>query len=697
MTNVSPRGQIIAVDTETTGLDLFHNAAPFMVCTLTENGEYRTWEWPVNPYSRFPGYTAESTTELADYLAENTLVFHHADFDLRALQRMGIGLFLNNDEWITNPINRHPAFANNIQVRVNKIHDTQLLSHVVNSQGTGDSISESGRHALKPLALHYLDIPEGDEHELRSATIAARRIGKKLGYKLGTSLSGKKEVAADYWLPKNLWDVASVAPYSAALMGGFKAPEEWAYLCEYYCKTDCYRTIGLFFFLQEILKREGLTDHYEKELALLRVTHLMEHFGLYAKREGAEELLSDLRQDAAHYKEEAEAILCKSASLESINVNSAPQLSACLELLDFPLRDRTEPSKQHPNGQWKTDAPVLRKLARWAEEEGPTPAIHAAGDALRLMVGFHPDEGDDVEFPIPGFKSFQTGAGYISGYLSSLDSLDRIHPSFNQVGTAWTRYSCSEPNTQNVSAKSILPLRKLFGPPPKYVWFAIDYSQLELRIFAAASNDVNLLSAFSSGFDFHTQTAVQLYNLPPEKINKEQRRIAKNVNFGIIFGAGPAKIDATTGRPGTYSLYLSKFPDAHKFMSKVANDVEASGFVKTLSGYRLRVPDEKPYAGVNAIVQGTAGIIVKNAMVAIHQQKLVDWHRPSKELPYGGSAIVVNIHDELVIQIPESYPYEDIGRKIMSVMEDAGSRLGVVTPVDAKLIRTNWTEGVSFK
>lgn len=680
---------IISCDTETTGLDLFHSAAPFMVCTLTETGEYRTWEWPVDPYTRAVKYT-DSVMELASYLQGNSLVFHHADFDIRALSKAGIQIAI--DEFLSPALNKH-----GIGIGVQAIHDTQLLSHVVNSQGTGDSESESGRHALKPLALHYLDIPEGDEHELRSATISARRIGKKLGYKLGTSLSGEKQVAADYWMPKNLWDIASVAPYSAALMGGFEAPEEWESLCEYYCKTDCYRTIGLYFFFQEILQREGLLEHYQNELALMRVTHMMEHFGLYANRTRVEKMLSDLEQDAKHYKAEAEAIICKAANLEEINVNSAPQLSKCLELLNFPLRNRTEPSKSYPDGQWKTDAQVLRELARYAESADVSHETKAVGDALRLMVGYHPDEGDDTESPIPGFKSFQTGAGYVRGYLASLDPTERLHPSFNQVGTAWTRYSCSEPNGQNISAKSILPLRRLFGPPPGYVWFAIDYSQLELRIFAAVSKDKNLLNAFDSGFDFHTHTAVQLYNLPPEKINKEQRRIAKNTNFGVIFGAGPAKIDKTTGRPGTYSLYLSKFPDAHKFMSKVTRDVEETGFVKTLSGYRLRVPDDKPYAGVNAIVQGTAGIIVKNAMIAIHRKKLVDWKRPSKEFPYGGSAIVANIHDELVIQIPKSYPYETIGREIMAVMEQAGLDLGVVTPVDAKLIHTNWTEGITFK
>jgi DNA polymerase I-like protein with 3'-5' exonuclease and polymerase domains len=100
---------------------------------------------------------------------------------------------------------------------------------------------------------------------------------------------------------------------------------------------------------------------------------------------------------------------------------------------------------------------------------------------------------------------------------------------------------------------------------------------------------------------------------------------------------------------------------------------------------------------MNAVVQGTAGDIVKNAMVDIHEKGLVDWEPATKSLPYGGSSIVANIHDELVFQIPRAYPYQAIGRRIIQVMEGAGSALGIVTPCDAKLIETNWAEGVKFK
>jgi len=161
------------------------------------------------------------------------------------------------------------------------------------------------------------------------------------------------------------------------------------------------------------------------------------------------------------------------------------------------------------------------------------------------------------------------------------------------------------------------------------------------------------------------------------------------VNFGVIYGASARKIDSTSGRAGTYQTFLDQFPNASNFMRKTINQVVQCGYVETLFGYRLYVEEQEPHKGVNAIVQGTAGDIVKNAMVCIHQKGLVDW------LP-GGSAIVANIHDELVLEFPESYPYHAISRRIMREMRYSGKNVGVETPVSAALIRTNWAQGKPF-
>lgn len=654
---------LIAVDTETTGLDLFHGSAPFMVCTLNEEGEYKNWEWPVEPKTR--QVQVGPLNDLRRYLEGQELIFHHADFDIRALDRIGIKIISDQFEGHREPRGYY--------CRVAKIHDTQLLSHVVNSQGTGDKNSEMGRHALKPLALHYLDIPIGDEKELHKATISARRIGKQLGWSLGKSLDGTSQVKADYWMPKAV--IQSLDTPKELIPD---LPIEWLTLCKTYCKQDCYRTIGLFFALQEILKRDDLEQQYERELRLLPVTHLMEHFGLHAPRPRMKATFLEMKKKADNLKTKAESFL------DVANANSAPQLSAALIKRGVHFCNKT------PSGSWKTDASTLRYLAK---DFGPVRNNDTA-KGLRCIVGWHTDNGDKKT--VPGYKTYKTGVGYVTSYLCLLDASNCLHPSYNQVGTAWTRYSCSQPNGQNIGVKAVLPLRKMFGPPPGYIWLDIDYSQLELRIFSYAAQEKSMIEAFEKGHDFHAATAMQLYEVAQDRISKEQRTISKNINFGVIYGAGPRKIDETSGKPGTYQLYLSKFPAARDFMKKTIAQVEKTGYITTLSGYRLYVPLDKAYAAVNAVVQGFAGDVVKLAMIDIHEQQLVDWEPPTKYLPYGGSSIVANIHDALVFQFPLCYPWKSIGKRIINVMEDAGGRYGVVTPVDCKIVANNWAEGVKF-
>lgn len=684
---------IVAVDTETTGLNLFHRDAPFMVTTMDEEGVSSIWQWDVNPFTREVMAPREILEEIADYLAGKELVFHHAKYDLRALAKIGLNItsiFPAFHAKSPTPIFNRGWYVGTI---VKAIHDTQLLSHVCNSQGADG-------HALKPLALLYLDYPEDDEKALRKAVVASRRIGKKLGWKLGVDLHGEPQPGMDYWMPRACWEARH--GQTASLDESYDIPMEWLDICEKYAIGDVHRTIGLFFYLQEVLEREGLEANYHRELRLIPATYMMEHVGMHVYRENLDSTLKEFKEKSVEYKAKAETILMGLGGREHLNVNSAPQLSSVLGSIGYPLCRRTAPSKSYPDGQWAMDAETIRSLAQYGESELPlpntrrSPGLKQAAEALRLIAGWHPDDGDDVEIAIPGYKTFGTGVSYCTNYKDLLTEDNLLHPSYLQVGTAWTRYSCTEPNGQNISTKAVLPLRKFFGPPPAYVWLCVDYAQLELRIFAYAARDAKLIAALSGGKDFHAETACQLYGLAPDQISKEQRTIAKNVNFGIIYGAGPKKIDATTGKPGTYQLYISKFPDARDFMKRAIVLVEADGYTHTLSGYRLVVPSNKSYAVVNAIVQGTAGCIVKNAMIEMHERGLVDWEPPSKDLPYGGSAMVGNIHDEIIFQFPKSYPYRAIGKRIMKVMESHGEKLGCVTPADAKLITKSWAEGEKF-
>lgn len=655
-----------------------------MVTTMDEEGVSKVWQWEVDPLTREVEYNSPKMGSLRDYLQGNTLVFHHAKYDLRALAKVGLIIHSSFPKFSSVPPTDRDILYWPCDVPI--IHDTLLLSHVCNSQGA------DGRHGLKDLALYYLDIPEDDEKALRASVVASRRIGKKLGWKIGKDLHGEPSPGMDYWMPRAVYNFMGT-PGSGETI---EVPAEWATLCEEYAIQDVHRTIGLYFFLNHVLEQDGLFHAYEREMRLLPATYMMEHVGMHVHLNELNNTLKEFKYSAQDYKAKAEELLQPFSKVQKINANSTKQLASALLAAGVPLTKRTAPSCTAPHGNWAMDAPTLREIAQAGELAGVTSAIRQTASALRYMVGWHPDTDTDIDTAIPGYKTFKTGVSYCSNYHDLLTDNSLLHPSYMQTGTAWTRYSCTEPNGQNISTKAVLPLRRMFGPPPGYVWLCVDYAQLELRIFAYASNDKKLIDALSGGKDFHAETACQLYELPPEKISKEQRTIAKNVNFGIIYGAGPGKVDATTGKPGTYQLYMRKFPDARKFMQGAIARVEDTGYTHTLFNYRLYVKPDKTYAVVNGIVQGTAGDIVKNAMIEIYERGLVDFESPSKELPYGGSAMIANIHDEIVFQFPESYPYRAIGKRVMQIMEQAGEKLGIITPVDAKLVKSNWAEGEKF-
>jgi DNA polymerase I len=256
----------------------------------------------------------------------------------------------------------------------------------------------------------------------------------------------------------------------------------------------------------------------------------------------------------------------------------------------------------------------------------------------------------------------------------------RIHPSWNQTGTKFTRYSSSNPNGQNISKKAVIPLRKVYGPPSGYVWLDPDYSQLELRIFAAVAQDEGMLAAFARGEDFHGYTATRMYGLPPGEITAEQRRYAKAVNFKIIYG----------GLKNSPPEYAQQFPRAAEFMRECERKVRELGYVETLGGRRIYVDPDRPYVAVDAICQGTAGEIVKLAMLKLHEMEIVDWERD-------GTKLVANIHDQLIFEIPRSYPIVPIARRIKKVMELAGEELGVTTPVDMSIVTSNWSDSEALK
>jgi DNA polymerase-1 len=222
-----------------------------------------------------------------------------------------------------------------------------------------------------------------------------------------------------------------------------------------------------------------------------------------------------------------------------------------------------------------------------------------------------------------------------------------------------------------------------------------DYSQLQLRIFAHITEEQEMIDAFVHGWDAHDFVARKIFNVPDsEKPTKSQRRIAKNVNFGFIFGASPKKIEKTAGIPGLWDTVLELFPNAHAFIEETKDLINHTGIVNTMGDYPLQLKmqtnqwsgavEPAAHAGVNYIVQGSEGVIVKRAM------RLCDDYL-SSEFPEG--RIVLQIHDELVFEMPKRFPKKH-AFELAKCMEQAASELGLHAPVEPELIVSRWDKSV---
>lgn len=254
-----------------------------------------------------------------------------------------------------------------------------------------------------------------------------------------------------------------------------------------------------------------------------------------------------------------------------------------------------------------------------------------------------------------------------STYIDTLPKLvnpktGRIHASFHQTGTATGRLSSSDPNLQNLPTKSEegKEIRKAIVPQDPDWWIvSADYSQIELRILAHLSGDENLVKAFEEGIDVHTLTASRIYNVKPEEVNEEMRRVGKMVNFSIIYGVTPYGLSVRLGIPVKEAekmiiSYFTLYPKVRSYIQQVVAEAKEKGYVRTLFGRKRDIPQlmardkntqsEGERIAINTPIQGTAADIIKLAMIDIDEELR---KRNMK------SRMIIQVHDELVFEVPD--------------------------------------------
>ena len=272
----------------------------------------------------------------------------------------------------------------------------------------------------------------------------------------------------------------------------------------------------------------------------------------------------------------------------------------------------------------------------------------------------------------------------------------RIHSSYHQAVTATGRLSSSDPNLQNIPIKSPegRKVRQAFIAPSGYKILAADYSQIELRIMAHLSGDTGLLNAFNSGLDVHKATASEVFSVGIEEVSQEQRRCAKAINFGLIYGMssfGLAKqLDISRNDAEKYkNMYFERYPDVLKYMEETRLLAAEQGYVETLFGRRLYLSEinsnnairrkAAERTAINAPMQGTAADIIKVAMINVH-----GWLKSHNNIK-----LIMQVHDELVFEVP-SDEVSSASSGIEMLMSNA-AELSVPLVVDIG-VGENWDE-----
>jgi DNA polymerase-1 len=288
---------------------------------------------------------------------------------------------------------------------------------------------------------------------------------------------------------------------------------------------------------------------------------------------------------------------------------------------------------------------------------------------------------------------------YVDPLPMLCDPVDgRIHTNFMQTVTATGRLSSNNPNLQNIpvrSAKGREIRRAFVARNPEFKLMAVDYSQIELRIIAALSEDETMISAFKAGLDIHTATAANVFKTPLAEVSREQRSAAKAVNFGIIYGQSAFGLSqnlsiSRTEAKTIIDSYFEQFKTIKTYMEKVVSDARELGYVETIMKRRRYLPDinstnaiVRGFAernAVNAPIQGSAADIIKMAMIAVHK---------AMKLENLKSKMILQVHDELVFDVHVS---EEIMMQLLvkSAMENA---INLIVPMEVELkLAQNWLE-----
>ncbi len=413
---------------------------------------------------------------------------------------------------------------------------------------------------------------------------------------------------------------------------------------------------------EQISKIEKLRELYENiEQPLVPILLRMEETGVLLDRDMLKKQSTELAKTMQRLELEAHNL-----AGGPFNLGSPKQLQEILfEKQELPVIRKT------PKGQPSTAEDVLQELA----DDYDLPRVILEYRSVAKLKSTYTDK-------LPLQISANTG---------------RVHTSYHQAIAATGRLSSSDPNLQNIPIRTPegRRIRQAFIAPEGYLLLAADYSQIELRIMAHLSQDPGLLEAFANEQDVHRATAAEVFGVTLEEVSTDQRRSAKAINFGLMYGMsafGLAKQLGVSRREAQeyVDLYFDRYPGVKAFMDGIRDTARAQGYVETVTGRRLylpeinaRNPQRRQYAersAINAPMQGTAADIIKMAMISVQ-----DWLDRDK----ADARMIMQVHDELVLEVRKD-SVDSVKSRVVELMSQA-AKLSVALKVEAE-IGKNWDE-----
>lgn len=660
--------KILALDTETTGLDLYHGARPFFVTVCSDEGEQYWWEWSVDPLTRKVTMLDEDVDEIRQVVRNaDRIVCQNAKFDVAMLREAGVIL-----DWPWE-----------------KTEDTLTAGHLLKSNQA---------HDLTTMALVYLGVNiEPYETEMKKMVMKARnwarrhrpdwRIAKK---GLPEMPSAKEKTwAYDMWLLQH---------YEGGKYG--KLPRDYA-------NTDSAVTIKLWQAFEEKIKKEDLWEIYRERMRVLPVASDMERKGITISRKRLEEqskrYASESDKSAERCYEIADRydydlVLPKSGNNKSL-------VEFCFNVLELPPIARSK----------KTGVPSLDKtvIDAYLQELDPSK------DPYKFIKELSDKRKRDTACTyMEGYKRFWLKHESPGWFL--------LHPSLNPTGTDTLRWSSSNPNEQNISKKEGFNLRYAFGPAPGREWWSLDYENIERRIPAYEAGEELIVKLFENPDEPPFYGSEHLLNAsiifpdyfwPLYKKNKHLSpkefidlckkqpwyRPTKNTGFAIQYGCQEAKADTTAGRSGAYKTLRKATPKIFALSDHYVKTANRLGYVETLPdksigakrGYpiwctRSSWGGVSPTVPFNYHIQSTAMWCTAKAM-----PRCSDYLRRISLETGQDYFVVMQVHDEIVFDFPlggaRNLPKV---RQLAQLMVQSGNDIGIPLKVSISYNPRNWSEEV---